>query len=309
MCIIAYSPAGVEISKQKLENCWSTNDDGAGIMYSVDNKIIVKKEMTNFETFYEYYKEALEANTNVVMHFRISTSGGVNELNCHPFRVHKGLWFCHNGVLSVEVPKDSKINDTQIFNEKYLKPLPEDFIKQKHVLDLIELAIGSYNKFVFLDSDGNVAIVNEKAGNWNEGAWFSNYTYNTSSYYKGGYNNSAYGGYGTSYNNGYYNQKDKDSSYYNNTHYKNKKSTIDEWEDEYYYGESYRNGSKSKTGTGVDINDDGALWDECGICGDLSLEASLSYLKEYNVWGCGECNKWVQKEVDEYKNSKNKGVY
>jgi predicted glutamine amidotransferase len=315
MCVIAYSPKGIQISKEKLENCWSGNDDGAGIMYSVDGQIIVKKEMKDFEKFYEYYQEALEQDTNVVMHFRISTSGGINELNCHPFRVHKGLWFCHNGMLSVEIPRDSKINDTQIFNEKYLKHLPSDFIKNDSILGLIETAIGSYNKFVFLDSDGNVAIVNEKAGNWNEGSWFSNYSYNTtmyrSNYYRGGYN--GYNGH-----NGY-------------TPPATNTKTANAWDDDDFYGEDeydfHRSGKfkesgnpfdgrKSITGTGVDINNDGVLWDECGICGDLNMENSLTYTRTYNVYACITCNDWITKEEFEYRKglpnsstNHNKSVY
>ena len=191
MCVIAIQPRGIQISKEHLENCWDNNNHGAGIMYAVNGKVIVKKEMKSFDAFYSHIVEASAHDTSVVIHFRIATSGGINDYNCHPFKVHKNLYFCHNGILDIDVPKGSKENDTQIFNNGLMKPLPYNFYKNNAIMNVLEFTIGSGNKFVFLDDAGDFFILNEKAGEWSEdGAWFSNTSYKRSSYSK------AYGSYG-----------------------------------------------------------------------------------------------------------------
>jgi predicted glutamine amidotransferase len=125
----------------------------------------------------ELKREADRFNTNIVIHFRIATSGGVNYENCHPFKVNEDIFFCHNGILDIEVPIYSKINDTQIYNNTFLKGLPSNFVQNDSLMQLIEFSIGANNKFVFLDSYGDFYIINENAGNWHKGAWYSNKSY------------------------------------------------------------------------------------------------------------------------------------
>ena len=165
-----------------MRNCWDANNDGVGIMYSDNGKIIVNREMHSFNEFMKLKKQADKLNTNIVIHFRIATSGGVNEHNCHPFRVNNNLYFCHNGILDIKVPLDSKINDTQIFNNAFMKGLPTNFVKDNTIMSLLEYSIGNRNKFVFLDNEGQFYILNESAGKWDNGAWFSNDSYKDSPY-------------------------------------------------------------------------------------------------------------------------------
>lgn len=177
MCIIAIQTNGNFITKKTLRNCWDNNGDGAGLMYAKDGKIVVKKELDSFTKFYEYKREADNYGGNIVLHFRISTSAGINLLNVHPFKVNNEVQFCHNGILDIKVPKDSQINDTQIFNNSILRNLPKDFQYNHAIMQLIEQTIGERNKFVFLDTLGNYFIINEQAGNWDNGNWFSNNSY------------------------------------------------------------------------------------------------------------------------------------
>jgi predicted glutamine amidotransferase len=190
MCIIAVQPKGKKISRKTLQNCWNNNEDGAGLMYSVNGEIIVKKELHSFDKFMQYKQEADKHNVNIVIHFRISTSGGVNLLNCHPFKVNNNLHFCHNGMLDIIVPKNSTINDTQIYNNMILRNLPKNWQRNNAILKLVQQSIGSRNKFVLLDELGMYYIINEDAGNWENDCWFSNTSYQysysnviTSNYY------------------------------------------------------------------------------------------------------------------------------
>lgn len=182
MCIIAIQPLGVKIKESTLKNCWESNNDGAGIMYVDNGKIIVNREMHSFNEFMKLKKHADKLNSNIVMHFRIATSGGINEKNCHPFKVNNDVYFCHNGILDIEVPKNSNINDTQIFNNSFMKGLPNNFVQNDSIMQLIEFTIGNRNKFVFLDSSGQFYILNENAGRWDSGAWFSNDSYKRNPY-------------------------------------------------------------------------------------------------------------------------------
>ena len=113
----------------------------------------------------------------MLIHCRISTSGEVDKLNCHPHVVSDECVMIHNGILSITVPKDSKVSDTVLYVEQFLKPLPKDFMKDEGIINLITHDIGSGNKFVFLNNNGEYAIANEKAGHWKNGVWFSNYSY------------------------------------------------------------------------------------------------------------------------------------
>ena len=93
----------------------------------------------------------------------------------------------HNGILSIDVPKDSKVSDTVLYVEQYLKPLPKDFMLNDGIMSLITDHIGAGNKFVFLNNHGDFSIANEKAGHWKNGVWFSNYSYEAYSFYTKGY--------------------------------------------------------------------------------------------------------------------------
>lgn len=182
MCIIAVQPIGVKIKESTLKNCWDVNNDGVGIMYVKNDKIIVHKELHSFNSFMKIKKEIDKLNTNIVIHFRIATSGNIDTKNCHPFKVNDELYFCHNGILDIEVPLNSPINDTQIYNNSFLKGLPKNFVENSSIMQLIEYSIGSRNKFVFLDVKGQFHILNESIGIWDNGAWYSNTSYKSSPY-------------------------------------------------------------------------------------------------------------------------------
>lgn len=177
MCIIAIQPIGTKIKENILRNCWESNNDGAGIMYVENGKIIVQRELHNFNEFMRIKRNADRIGGNIVIHFRIATSGGINEKNLHPFKINESIYFCHNGILDIDVPINSPINDTQIFNNYFMKGLPVDFVNNNAIMQLLEYSIGDRNKFVFLDSSGQFHVLNERAGKWDNGIWYSNESY------------------------------------------------------------------------------------------------------------------------------------
>ena len=185
MCIaILKTPNGV-LTKEQLQNCFKKNPDMCGFSFVNSSKDGVKfvdiwKGYRTFDSFYEDYKEVAKLNDrNIIIHFRIATSGGVNEHNCHPFRINNSLSLIHNGILNcVDVPKGSKDNDTRIFIDEYLKGLPNNIYKNKSFRTILGDMIG-HNKFVLLDVEDRYYIINEELGHWKDGCWFSNYSYET----------------------------------------------------------------------------------------------------------------------------------
>jgi predicted glutamine amidotransferase len=178
MCIAILNTKSVTLKRELLNNCWKNNGDGAGILYAKDGQMQVFKEMKSFDNFYaEYLRVRKEVSKqNIVLHFRISTHGKVNETNCHPFLVSDQLGFVHNGMI-YDVPTSPDYSDTYMFNEEILKDLKDGFEYNETILDMLESYIGAGSKLLFLNSDDECFIVNEKAGHWNMNCWFSNSSY------------------------------------------------------------------------------------------------------------------------------------
>lgn len=195
MCIIVAKRIGENLPEERiLKNCFDYNNDGAGFMYNLNGKVYIEKGYMSFRNFYsriiELDKEIGLKDRGLVMHFRITTSGGTNPNNCHPFPISnkekdlKALNFvtdvgvCHNGVIVDYIPpKDSTLSDTQLFIKKYLYKIKrnnEDFLTNTSLLFAIEKTVGS--KLCFLEADGNITTI----GNFIEeedGCLYSNESY------------------------------------------------------------------------------------------------------------------------------------
>ena len=194
MCVVVYKPKGKKMPKeQTLLDCFLANPDGAGYMFQKDKKVKIKK---GFMTFEEFYKSLMDdysvvgKNTDFVLHFRISTQGGVNKPLCHPYPISKkmedlkqlecesDIGLAHNGIISLTTEyssyysgkwsqygynydcydvylKEPDYNDTMKFITKYMSLImktPEDIFDEDKV-SIIEKLIGSYNKFAVMTGD------------------------------------------------------------------------------------------------------------------------------------------------------------
>jgi hypothetical protein len=182
MCIaIINTSEGNVISKKTFQQCWNNNTHGAGISAVINGKIVVDKELKDWERLYDVYAKWREDKSlNIMLHFRISTHGSRNLDNCHPFMVNKGLVFCHNGIIG-QVDTSNDKSDTVAFNEQYLKSLPNGFAFNPAIKQLLLDRIG-YSKLVFLTSENKYSIVGEKRGLWDGGNWYSNDSYKPSAW-------------------------------------------------------------------------------------------------------------------------------
>ena len=183
MCIAIVKPKGKTIPTEHLKNSFDNNQDGGGVAYSKNGKVHIIKGIFSKKKFVKTVRFAeKEADGAILIHCRIGTSGLKDENNCHPHVVNDECVLMHNGVLSITVPSGSKISDTVIFINEYLKPLENDFMKNEAITKLVEKAIGSNNKFALLNNKGEYKIINEKAGVWENGVWYSNSTYSYQKY-------------------------------------------------------------------------------------------------------------------------------
>lgn len=173
MCIAILNKFDL-LSKSILKECWANNPDGAGFAYATQGNVYVYKELRSFKTFYKAYKSVRLVNDlPMIIHFRIATSGLVNDVNCHPFQVRQDMAFIHNGMLSCQSTETH--SDTWHFNE-LLRGLPHGFELNKSIMILLQNA-SEGSKLVLLDGCGRYNIIHENAGHWNGDDWFSNYSY------------------------------------------------------------------------------------------------------------------------------------
>jgi predicted glutamine amidotransferase len=186
MCIAILQPAGTRLTKQKAENSFDSNPHGAGYMYAHDGKLVVNKAFYTFKELWEALEPDLDQYAETcpfVIHMRIKTHGDNSPANIHPHIVNDDLAFVHNGIISIGTKGDE--SDTAAFNRVLLQDMPENFLKNKAIMRLIE-DFCSGSKLVFLDSQGNFQIANERLGHWNktDGLWYSNHSYEDyASYY------------------------------------------------------------------------------------------------------------------------------
>jgi predicted glutamine amidotransferase len=175
MCIaILNTKKAGRLPKSQIQNSWDNNDMGAGILWHEDNKINVFKSY-DYDEYIVKYNELRDNHKvgNIVLHFRIATSGYNGEHNLHPFLVNDNLGFVHNGVISGLGNKE--FSDTYEFNDM-LKKFKHNFLQCEITKVFIRDYIGS-SKLLFLDSDDKYYIINEELGHWKDGNWYSNNSY------------------------------------------------------------------------------------------------------------------------------------
>lgn len=178
MCIAILKTKDAEIPDEYLEESFDNNRDGAGLAYANNNKLYTVKGIFNKKEFVKAVRKAeKESQGAMLIHCRIGTHGLKDKNNCHPHVISNKCVLIHNGILRIDMPNNSKDSDTIWYIRKYLKPLSRDFMYDDAICQLIEMSIGYGNKFVLLSNKGEYRIINENAGHWENGVWYSNYSY------------------------------------------------------------------------------------------------------------------------------------
>lgn len=201
MCIIAIKPAGIEMPAiATIENMWYNNPDGAGFMYAKDGAVHIEKGFMKLKSLKSALKKLEKnidtTNTPLVMHFRITTSGGTSPENCHPFPVSEKLPLlqmkkskaplavAHNGIIDIKLSQKD-ISDTMEYIISQLAPLyqlKKDFYKHEAGKKLVYNAIKS--KMAIMDGNGYIATIGDFVAG-EDGLLYSNNSYKArTTYYK-----------------------------------------------------------------------------------------------------------------------------
>ncbi|MDO5139687.1 MAG: hypothetical protein Q4D71_14655 [Oscillospiraceae bacterium] len=191
MCIIAVKPADRPMfPDQTIRTMFENNSHGAGLMYrKTDGKVHIEKGFFNVSDMLDYVHAKADelSDKDVVVHFRIATSGKKDMLGCHPYPVWSKnksascdvpLAMVHNGILDGYGYKgNDEINDTQIFIKECLRKLPHNFLHNQAICDMISKMITSsyQNRLCFLDKEGFHLLGGKFIED--DGYWYSNDSY------------------------------------------------------------------------------------------------------------------------------------
>jgi predicted glutamine amidotransferase len=270
MCIaILNTKKGGRLPKNQIQNSWDNNDMGSGLLWNKDGKLNVFKSY-DYDEYLEKYNKLRDDKSigNIVLHFRIATSGYNGEHNLHPFLVNDDLGFVHNGV--IKGLGNKKFSDTYEFNDM-LKKYKHNFLNCEVSKFFISEYIG-YSKLIFLDNKDKYVIINEELGKWSSGNWYSNDSYKQYNDYK------YYGStkvYNTTKETAEVNGNKFDYNVYDKTKYSlDDYNKIDEWNEP----------------SDIEMLDEWDMFDYlCDIYGlDPNDDASFDSLEHYMALNCVE---------------------
>ena len=224
MCVICVKSTDTLFpSKETLQNCFFNNDDGAGFMYTFQNKVHIQKGLMTFESFWNCLEQARQKTGDkvpYVMHFRISTQGHHKECT-HPFPLSnkmdnlkklKGtcsIGIAHNGVLKLTSDGAKNYSDTMKFITDYLYCIVDgdkQWYKNNNKLKLVE-RLTENNRLAILDANGHIITTGKGWIKDKDGCMYSNNSYSykkqaTASYsYSPWYQNDYDYGYDFNYSN------------------------------------------------------------------------------------------------------------
>lgn len=180
MCLIFLKPKDAKnyLTYDRFCNALENNPDSIGIVYKGEKGLVVKKYVG--KTLKDKCKvkkiyDKINSKDEFAIHFRYATHGKVDEKNCHPYYMGRGIWVMHNGIISGY--GDTNKSDTKDFIDKFLKPYTEGedgFMNDVDFIHEVGNLIGHGNKLLLIDNDFNWSIVNDKSGQWIDGCWLSN---------------------------------------------------------------------------------------------------------------------------------------
>lgn len=189
MCLLITHPKAASadpVHDEWLRDWYKSNRDGFGFMYADGGVLKVDKSLGTVENFIEAWRKHEAMGVDFACHLRMRTHGDTDLENCHPYQIlgpetGNEMWLMHNGILQYGNKADTTKSDTWHFIKDWLRPLldpaqggnPKLAFKEPFIR-MLESLIGSSNKFVIMDCDGDVATVNYGAGVTWAGMWLSN---------------------------------------------------------------------------------------------------------------------------------------
>jgi hypothetical protein len=189
MCLLTFCPAGIMPDEDALLHGAVFNDDGHGyaVVDIAGSRIITGRGSDAFEMIEEF--SAIRArflDGPALFHSRYATDGAVNLLNVHPFEVagDPRTVLAHNGIMPLRPAKGDPRSDTRLVAEKWI-PAAYGTLRRRRARVAFERWLTPWNKVVLLtvdrrfrghaeDHGDHAFILNESAGTWDKGIWYSN---------------------------------------------------------------------------------------------------------------------------------------
>ena len=199
MCLLTLTLPNATPDYNSLYVAAENNPDGFGFAVHTGDDLLVVRSMDAEWIINKYHEARTDYHDRPsIFHLRLATHGAVDMTNCHPFYTDasKRTVLAHNGVLPIDVPKGETRSDTRLFAEDIFPHVGMARLNSRKARRKLRNRIGSYNKLALLttdpESDAEWRIINESAGHWRAGTWYSNDSYkyryisyrNLSSYYK-----------------------------------------------------------------------------------------------------------------------------
>ena len=161
MCLIAVQPVGSRIDLRGLRHAWEHgNDDGAGYMFSVGGKLIVRKPFWKLSEFLRALQDDMAEcawKSPFVIHLRAATHGAMSAENTHPHLLDDGrVGLVHNGILT-DYSGDRATSDTVLFSKLMLGRLSKEILLHRKFVDDLGIVIGQGNKFALLGEIGRAS--------------------------------------------------------------------------------------------------------------------------------------------------------
>lgn len=181
MCVICYIPKESKgLSYEDICDMWYTNPHGAGMMWLENNgKVAFRKGYFDVDELYrDYLIVKNDYNLECALHFRIATSGGINDKMCHPFVMtnkdnlivktygYSDVCVMHNGMINIPHRKDFSDTAEYIMHNLYPMYKKDDrfFLHlTKRQKALLENEIGFGSKLLIFSDEGI-----EMVGRWSK---------------------------------------------------------------------------------------------------------------------------------------------
>ena len=161
-----------------MSDIFTSNPDGIGFMYGTAKGLKVTKTLPkNLGDATAFIQRLPNDDREIAIHFRWTTHGKTDMLNCHPYDVIPGfIAMMHNGVLHTGNAADKNKSDTWHFINDYLHTAVSaspELVYDAGFVSMMEEFIGN-NRFVFMNGEGRMQHVNFEQGIEHDDLWFSN---------------------------------------------------------------------------------------------------------------------------------------
>lgn len=181
MCLLTFFPEYTQPDVDALFNGAIVNNDGHGWAIASDSGLLIGHSMSEVDAI-EAFAVARSQHPDgpALFHSRFTTDGVSAIDNCHPFYVgaDRRTVLAHNGILpnNVRPKKGDRRSDTRIAAERYIPSLGS--LRHRSTRLKVERWMGDWNKIAILSVNPKYRerayLLNEEAGTWVKGIWYSN---------------------------------------------------------------------------------------------------------------------------------------